>query len=112
MMSWAWMAVLACAGSDDARLETKPPESERVAVHDEAVERVGVQEGVQHPPIPADSPAWRHDPGGFVPDHNFYGERTWDGVRMRVAGHLSVIERDRARLVAQTSSDPLQAMRV
>ena len=112
MMSWAWMAVLACAGSDDARLETKPPESERVAVHDEAVERVGVQEGVQHPPIPADSPAWRHDPGGFVPDHNFYGERTWDGVRMRVAGHLSVIERDRARLVAQTSSDPLQAAAV
>ena len=61
---------------------------------------IGVAEGVKHPPIPADSPAWRHDPGGFVPDFNFYGERSWDDVRMRVAGHIAVIERDKARLVA------------
>ena len=63
-------------------------------------EHVGIHQGVQHPPIPADSPAWRHDPGGFVPDVRFYGERDWNGVRMRVAGHIAVIERDRARLAA------------
>jgi hypothetical protein len=61
---------------------------------------MGVVAGMKHPPIPADSPAWRHDPGGFVPDFNFYGERNWDDVRMRVAGHIAVIERDRARLLA------------
>ena len=67
-----------------------------------AADVIGVATGVKHPPIPADSPAWRHDPGGFVPDFNFYGERSWDDVRMRVAGHIAVIERDRARLVAST----------
>ena len=75
-------------------------------------EVVGVQSGVQHPPIPANSPAWRHDPGGFVPDHNFYGERSWDGVRMRVAGHIAVMERDRARLAAQLSGDRAAAAAV
>ena len=76
------------------------------------VELVGVQSGVQHPPIPADSPAWRHDPGGFVPDHNFYGERSWDGVRMRVAGHIAVMERDRARLAARLSGGAAEAATV
>ena len=73
---------------------------------------IGVQSGVKHPPIPANSPAWRHDPGGFVPDHNFYGERSWDGVRMRVAGQMAVIERDRARLAAQSSTEGLEAAKI
>ena len=83
---------MACTPSTESR-DPQPVEPKS--------EQVGIHEGVQHPPIPADSPAWRHDPGGFVPDVRFYGERDWDGVRMRVAGHIAVIERDRARLHAQ-----------
>jgi len=85
--------VIACGGRD-SKVEATP------ASKAESTETVGIHEGVQHPPIPADSPAWRHDPGGFVPDFRFYGERSWDDVRMRVAGHIGVIERDRARLAA------------
>ena len=77
-----------------------------------ASDTIGVQTGVKHPPIPANSPAWRHDPGGFVPDHNFYGERSWDGVRMRVAGQLAVIERDRARLAAQSATGRPEAAKI
>lgn len=109
MSGWMWLVAMACTGDNGMTPTAGAPVAVQSPARAEAVEQVGVQSGVQHPPIPADSPAWRHDPGGFVPDHNFYGERTWDGVRMRVAGQLSVIERDRARLAAQTASDPLQA---
>ncbi len=99
---------LACASAPPvSESETKAapdrPQPEKQAVKPAVrptTEHVGIHQGVQHPPIPANSPAWRHDPGGFVPDVRFYGERDWDGVRMRVAGHISVIERDRARLAA------------
>ena len=86
--------LLAMLGCD--AVTPKPPPTQQP----EETEVVGVHTGIQHPPIPADSPAWRHDPGGFVPDVRFYGERSWGGVRMRVAGHIGVIERDRARLAA------------
>ena len=88
------------ASPEPAQPQASQPHPEPVEITS-ADEVVGIHTGVQHPPIPADSPAWRHDPGGFVPDVRFYGERTWDDVRMRVAGHIGVIERDRARLLAQ-----------
>jgi hypothetical protein len=37
---------------------------------------------------------------GFVPDPGFYGEHSWDDVRMRVVGHVAVIGRDLARAKA------------
>ena len=92
MTSLIFLIWMACTPSTEPEIRSSvEPKSEQVGIH----------EGVQHPPIPADSPAWRHDPGGFVPDVRFYGERDWDGVRMRVAGHIAVIERDRARFHAQ-----------
>lgn len=57
-------------------------------------------QGQQHPPLPADNPAWEWNAGGFVSDFGWYGEKSWDDVRMRIAGHLGVIGRDRARLAA------------
>jgi len=106
-MRWLWLLLCSCS---TPQMESSPVVA-AVAAPDspKKTETVGVQSGVQHPPIPANSPAWRHDPGGFVPDHNFYGERSWDGVRMRVAGHIAVIERDRARLAAQSAPQGLAA---
>ena len=60
-----------------------------------------VDQGQQHPPLPADNPVWEWDAGGFVPDYGWYGEHSWADVRMRVAGHLSTAGRDLARLQAQ-----------
>ena len=57
-------------------------------------------QGQKHPPLPADNPVWDWNAGGFVSDFGWYGEKSWDDVRMRVAGHLGVIGRDRARLAA------------
>ena len=98
--------VFACSDPEPVRVE---PNGRNVP---SGSDTIGVQSGVKHPPIPANSPAWRHDPGGFVPDHNFYGERSWDGVRMRVAGQMAVIERDRARLAAQSSTEGLEAAKI
>ncbi len=50
--------------------------------------------------LPADNPLWSFDAGGFVPSYQWYGEGSWDDVRMRAAGHLAAIGRDRARAVA------------
>ncbi|MFT4974813.1 MAG: hypothetical protein ACI8S6_000696 [Myxococcota bacterium] len=60
-----------------------------------------LDQGQQHPPIPADNPVWSRDVGGFVPEYRWYGEHSWADVRMRVAGHLSAAGRDRARLDVQ-----------
>ena len=98
-MIWTVFAVFLGCVSGETNVQKTRPEVIEVAA---APEKIGIHEGIQHPPIPADSPAWRHDPGGFVPDFRFYGERSWDDVRMRVAGHIGVIERDRARLAAKT----------
>jgi len=57
-------------------------------------------QGQKHPPLPADNPVWDWNAGGFVSDFGWYGEKSWDDVRMRVAGHLGIIGRDRARLAA------------
>lgn len=102
-----WLVMMACGGQPQS--EAQPKAAPAPATESRPAERtprsakeevVGIQAGVQHPPIPADSPAWRHDPGGFVPDPRFYGEHDWDGVRVRLAGHIGVIERDRARWLA------------
>ena len=60
-----------------------------------------LDQGQQHPPLPADNPAWEWSADGFVGDFGWYGEHSWADVRMRVAGHLSAAGRDRARLKAQ-----------
>ena len=60
-----------------------------------------LDQGQQHPPIPADNPVWEWDAQGFVPDHGWFGEHNWSDVRMRVIGHLSVAYRDLARSYAQ-----------
>ena len=60
-----------------------------------------LDQGQQHPPIPETDPARENwDAGGFVSEYFWYGEKSWADVRMRLAGHLSVIGRDRARLAA------------
>ena len=102
-----WTLMIACSGTPTPEVapepvrsvarKSGPTEASKVSVKDDVM---GIQSGVQHPPIPADSPAWHHDPGGFVPDPRFYGEHDWDGVRVRLAGHIGVIERDRARWLA------------
>lgn len=103
----AWLFIIACGGQPLSGEAPSPAPVEQVKsrpageqVRAPVDDVVGIQAGVKHPPIPADSPAWRHDPGGFVPDPRFYGEHDWDGVRVRLAGHIGVIERDRARWLA------------
>ncbi len=71
----------------------------------------GPPEGEQHPPIPADNPAWRDDRPGFRSNFFFYGERSWADVRMRVAGHIAAVERDRARLSAMAGKPAEAAQR-
>ena len=60
-----------------------------------------LDQGQQHPPLPADNPVWDWDAGGFVPEYGWYGEHSWADVRMRVAGHISAAGRDKARLLAE-----------
>ena len=59
-------------------------------------------QGQQHPPLPADSPGWEWDAGGFVPDHGWYGEHSWHDVRMRLMGHLAVIAWAQAQAAAMS----------
>ena len=101
-MMFLLVLFLGCSSHDEVPVIVEPSVEQVSLEAEKKAEVIGVQEGVQHPPIPADSPAWRHDPGGFVPNVNFYGERTWDDVRMRVAGHIAIIERDRARVEAMS----------
>ena len=56
-----------------------------------------LDQGQQHPPLPADNPAWEWDAQSFVPDFGWYGEHNWADVRMRVVGHLAMGYRDLAR---------------
>ncbi len=52
--------------------------------------------GQSAPPIPADDPHWARL-NGLRPSPFDYGESSWSDVRMRVAQHVAVITRDRAR---------------
>ncbi len=67
-----------------------------------AADGVGLDQGQQHPPLPADNPAWQRDMGGFVSSPQWYGEHDWEGVHMRTLGHLAALRRDRARAFAET----------
>jgi hypothetical protein len=55
----------------------------------------------EQPPLPANNPMWAWDAQGFVPDAHWYGEKSWDDVRMRVLGHQAVAMRDQARIQAE-----------
>ena len=57
-----------------------------------------MDQGQQHPPLPADNPAWDWDAQSFVPDFGWYGEHSWTDVRMRVVGHMAMAYRDLARI--------------
>ena len=39
-----------------------------------------MDQGQQHPPLPADNPAWDWDAQSFVPDFGWYGEHNWTDV--------------------------------
>ena len=56
-----------------------------------------LDQGQKHPPLPADNPIWEWDAKAFVPDHGWFGEHNWTGVRMRVMGHLAIGHRELAR---------------
>ena len=56
-----------------------------------------LDQGQKHPPLPADNPIWEWDAKAFVPDHGWFGEHNWTGVRMRVMGHLAMGYRELAR---------------
>ena len=64
------------------------------------------QAGVQHPPIPAENPAWENVRSGFTPSAHFYGEFSWDGVSMRVLGHMAHAYRDLAQWKAENGDLP------
>ena len=63
--------------------------------------RPGLDKGQKSPPLPPDLEIWDWDAGGFVGDPLWYGEHDWDGVRMRLMGHLAWLGRERARLVSR-----------
>ena len=90
MPLFALIALLACDPAEPAQ----PAQPAPVTTED-------LDQGQQHPPLPADNPVWSRDVGGFVPEYRWYGEHSWADVRMRVAGHLSAAGRDRARLAAE-----------
>jgi hypothetical protein len=100
-MRWLLMVLIACSGSSG---EGVP--SPGAGAHPQ-----GPPEGEQHPPIPAENEAWKDDRPGFRPAFFFYGERSWDDVKMRVLSQIAVIERDRARLAAM-GGRPADAARI
>ncbi|HCH66685.1 MAG: hypothetical protein CL927_04050 [Deltaproteobacteria bacterium] len=63
--------------------------------------RPGLDQGQKSPPLPPELEIWDWDAGGFVGDPIWYGEHDWDGVRMRLMGHLAWLGRERARLVSR-----------
>ena len=89
------LLLLSCSGTpSEVPEETPSPDG---GAHQETD---NLDQGQQHPPLPADNPVWSWDAGGFVGDFGWYGEHSWADVRMRVAGHLSAAGRDLARLRA------------
>ena len=88
-------AAVACSGTP-SEPTTAPPATATGPGH--GGPPPDLDQGQQHPPIPAHSPVWEKDAGGFVPEFRWYGEQSWADVRMRVAGHLSAAGRDLARL--------------
>jgi tetratricopeptide (TPR) repeat protein len=114
MKHWIVLLLLSGCGSSDPELEVTtapegkqtdgpqgPPPPGMMGPPHGGPGAMDLDQGQQHPPIPETDPAredW--DAGGFVSEYFWYGEKSWADVRMRLAGHLSVIGRDRARLAA------------
>jgi hypothetical protein len=81
--------LISCSNSDPANLEqvgNPPPEN-----------MMEEQAGVQHPPIPPDNPAWENLSDRFHNSPQYYGEFNWEGVAMRVLGHMAHAYRDLAQ---------------
>lgn len=96
-MSFLAMITLWACASDPVITGDAPQQD----VQEQPTTTHNLDDGQQHPPIPANNPVWSRNVGGFVPEFRWYGEHSWADVRMRVAGHLSAAGRDRARLAAQ-----------
>lgn len=66
--------------------------------------RPQLDKGQKAPPLPPDLEIWDWDAGGFVGDPIWYGEHDWDGVRMRLMGHLAWLGRERSRVVSRSGN--------
>ncbi|MEE2751155.1 MAG: hypothetical protein VX519_06980 [Myxococcota bacterium] len=60
------------------------------------MDKAADQEVVGHRPIPANNPVWEALDDSFHRAPEFYGERSWDDVIMRVMGHYEHAARDLA----------------
>ena len=100
------LALMGCTGVDAPESPETPETPQTPSLQVE-----NLDQGQQHPPLPADNPAWEWDAGGFVGDFGWYGEHSWADVRMRVAGHLSAAGRDHARVAAQAGDFATAATR-
>ena len=86
MWWWLW-AVLGCGGGGTDSPAAPGPHSPDARAD---------QQVVGHRPIPADNPVWDQLVEGFRRAPEFYGERSWDDVLMRLLGHYANAARDRA----------------
>ncbi len=95
-------AATACSGGGDGRAPSSNDPSGFVF----DPQSPGLDKGQKAPPLPPNLDLWAWDAGGFVGDPIWYGEHDWDGVRMRLMGHLVWLGRDRCRLAARQSGIP------
>lgn len=87
----------ACRQRDDGRAPTEKNPADFVL----GKGGPDLDHGQKSPPLPPDLPIWEWSAEGFVADARWYGEHDWDGVRMRLLGHLAFVGRDRARAAAR-----------
>jgi len=97
------VAAVGCSGTPS---DGRAPTSKDLSSFDFDAARPGLDHGQKAPPLPPDLDIWKWDAGGFVGDPIWYGERDWDGVRMRLMGHLAWLGRDRCRLTARRGALP------
>ncbi len=88
MKMWWWLSILVGCGGG----ETHSPAGAGPHSPDESAD----QQVVGHRAIPADNPVWDQLSEGFRRAPEFYGERSWDDVLMRLLGHYANAARDRA----------------
>ena len=92
MLLWMWL-VWGCGGQPNPGEAEAPLEPGLVA---HPMDKGADQEVVGHRPIPANNPVWDALDGSFHRAPEFYGERSWDDVIMRVMGHYEHAARDLA----------------
>lgn len=104
------LSLLACSDNEDPNV-VSPTDTEKkssppstlahspvtLKTNNASSTATNMDQGQQHPPLPADNPAWDWDAQSFVPDFGWYGEHSWTDVRMRVIGHMAMAYRDLAR---------------